>query len=203
MATDGLGMCVSDNGVNEPAVKGISSSEEVCNTRDRGVNGGDRYGGIRGDRLVSEKSNDQKGEMVTGVNRQRVEGVNQRSSMGDSRREMVVNAVRKEGAGWEAIVGTEETRHGDSVIQIRRLHGERSDVQEVTTLMPHIHGRTGGGCRPDCICSGRWGLRRVMHTEGVCNRFGSEWSDGTQRCLETVQGMGHRAAGRVRSDGDA
>ena len=103
MAAGGVGMCESDSGVNEPVVKGISGREEVCSTSDRSGNGGDRYGGIRGDRLVSEKSSDRKGEMVAGVNRQRVEGVNQRSGIGDSRREMVVNAARKDGAGWEAI----------------------------------------------------------------------------------------------------
>ena len=112
---------------------------------DRGGNGGDRCGGIMGDRLVSERSNDQKDEMVAVVNRQRVEGnnsqlgkrgVNQISGIGDSRREIVVNAVRKDGVGWEAIVGTGTTPHGDPVVQRRRLCGEGCDVQEVTRLVP-------------------------------------------------------------------
>ena len=33
-------------------------------------------------------------------------------------------------------MGTGMTQHGDLVVRRRRLHGERSDVQEVTTLVP-------------------------------------------------------------------
>ena len=62
-------------------------------------------------------------------------GVNQMSGIEDNRREIVMNAVRKDGAGWEAIVGTGTTPHGDPVVQRRRC-GEGSDVQEVITLVP-------------------------------------------------------------------
>ena len=60
----------------------------------------------------------------------------------DSRREMVVNAVRRDGAGWEVIVGAGKTRHGDPVIQRRRICGKGGDVQEVTTLVPYIYRMT-------------------------------------------------------------
>lgn len=59
------------------------------------------------------------------------------SSIGDSRREVVVNAVRKDGAGWEAIVGQGTTRHGDAVVQRWRRCVEGGDIQEVTTLVPN------------------------------------------------------------------
>ena len=74
--------------------------------------------------------------MVTGVNRQWVEGGNYKRGTVDSGREMVVNTVRRDGAGWEAIVEAGKTRHGDPVVQRRRLYGKGSDVQEVTTLVP-------------------------------------------------------------------
>ena len=72
MTADGLGMCVSGIGVNKLVVSGISGSGEVYDNGDsevrgasnRGGNGGDRYRGIEGDRVVSERSNDQSGEMV-------------------------------------------------------------------------------------------------------------------------------------------
>ena len=56
-------------------------------------------------------------------------GDSRTSGMGDSRREMVVNAVRKDGAGWEATARQGTTRHEDPV---QRRCVEGGDVQEVT-----------------------------------------------------------------------
>ena len=104
MVVGGAGMCMSDKGVNKPGVKDNSGSKNGCSISDRRGNGGVGGRSIGGDSWDSEVSSGQGDEMVPGVNRQWVEGDNHRRGTVDSGREMVVNAVRKDGAGWEAIV---------------------------------------------------------------------------------------------------
>ena len=138
----------------------------------------------------SVRADDQTGEMVETGDKQLVEssnrqlferGVSQLRGMGDSRREMVLNIVRKDGAGWEATVGQGTTRHEDPVVQRRRECVEGGGIQEVTTLVPKneddnlvfimggqvgrigrtVYAQVDGGSAVSCI------------SIGICSGFGS------------------------------